>query len=1039
MVIHQRAKVKDSHMHHVHPTTVSMRVNQLIRRLRSMAVDKHKTVPVQIRYSQCKNPVPWKECKSLEYREISIGEEWGKTWESAWFHVTGSVPREWKGEYIVACIDLGGEVLVVSKDGDPICGMTQGSVFDEDYAKDILHLIPSSSGDERVELWLEATASGLFGVTRTDPEMPHEFVNLHGFHRGVVRSLCLSRLDVPAYSLLNDMEVLDNLFQGLPDGSPRKARLLIGLDAAVGEFHKSGIEGCKRIIATLLDVPSDPSFIKFYAVGHAHIDVAWLWRVAESRRKAARTFASQCGLLERYPDYVFGASQAQLYQFVKEDYPNLYERIKKAISGGRWEVQGAMWVEADCNLPNGESLIRQILVGKRFFKDEFDLNIENLWLPDVFGYSGQLPQIMKKSGIKYFLTQKLNWNKINKFPHNTFIWRGIDGSDVLAHFPPENNYNARCKPAALLKAQERFVERGITDCALSLYGIGDGGGGPKEEFIERAIRMRDLNGCPQYQMGRADVLFNRLEKWRSCFGRWQGELYFELHRGTYTTQGAMKKANRRAEEAIVACEQMCSLDIKEYPKEELDKAWKILLTNQFHDIIPGSSIHGVYEEAVSQDEGVARDCHDLMRRSALSLMRRDDQRCTYYNPSGTAYDDVVALPAGWGGASVKGRRLLTQEDGGCNYVRLVVPPQAFVSVQKESRCNEDRSYQTDRCLILENEIIRYDFSEDGHLVSAVYQGGGENFISGAANDLAIYEDRPHNFDAWDIDDQLRLARLGGAVVKEWSRCVGPLWSEIKLSAVIGNSSLTQRIRLRSGSARLDFRTEVEWNERHKMIRVLFPTTINVDRFVGEVQYGHVSRPARQNTTWDLAQFEVCCHRWADLSDNQRGCAILNNCKYGYDCKDGVIGLSLLRSPTEPDPVADIGFHDFIYSFYPHSGCLYGSGVRAEAAMINSGVVILEGVDGEGVSLPVCIEGEGLEISVIKKSEDDNSLIVRVIEVRGHSAVGRLCAPGYRIIPTDLMEWSDDLAMASREFLDINVGPFSIETFRVARIDEGLAL
>jgi alpha-mannosidase len=1016
-------------MPHIQPSIVEQRVRNLIQRLRRLAVDEHATVACSATVGRCGEPVPWAERLGLDYGPIAIGDTWGETWSSAWLHVTATVPKDWAGAYVVARIDVAGEALVFTPAGEPIAALCQGSVFDEDYAKDILHLLPKAAGGEAINLWVEAAANHLFGVTTTDPERPHQFKDLHGVHRGTLRQLHLARLDPATYALLHDFEVLADLWQNLPEGSPRKAKLLLGLDRAVSEHHRAGAAAAAAALAPLLAVPVDPAALRFTGVGHAHIDTAWLWPLRETVRKTARTFSNQLDLIARYPGYVFGASQPQLYQFVKDGYPGLYQRVKEAVASGGWEVQGAMWVEADCNLPNGESLVRQVLIGKRFFKSEFGVEVKNLWLPDVFGYSGQLPQILAKAGVPYFLTQKLSWNKVNTFPHNTFVWKGIDGSEVLAHFPPENDYNARCRPGPLIKAQERHQERGIIDEAISLFGIGDGGGGPNEEFVERALRMQNLNGCPPYQFGHAQPVFERMNEHRAEFARWNGELYFECHRATYTTQAAMKRANRRAEEALALCEQLsASAGLASYPAAELDGMWKTVLTNQFHDIIPGSSIHRVYAEAVPADLAVAARAQELATTAAASVLRADATRATVYNPSATGFDDLVTLPAGWTGAALNGAVLPTQTDGATTRVRVRVAGHSAVALTRQDAAVA--AAKADQVLELANDVVRYRFAANGTLISAVLLADGQELLTGPANELVLYEDRPHCYDAWDIDEQVTQAPVGGLTVTAIQRHSGAAWSEIELHGTVGQSTVVQHIRLRPGSTRLDFVTDVAWNERHKLLRVRFPTAIVSDGFTGEVQYGHVTRPTHRNTTWDAARFEVCCHRWADLSERTRGVALLNDSKYGYDCLGGTLGLSLLRAPTSPDPIADIGDHRFTYALLPHRGDLFEAPVRAEAAMLNAGVAVLPGLDGSGFTLPVKVEGDGLELAVLKRAEDGGALIVRVAEVRGAPAHGKLIAPGKRLIPTDLMEWADRPADARAGAIDVQLGAFAIETYRV---------
>jgi alpha-mannosidase len=1017
-------------MAHLTPSIIHSRVYNLLTHLRKVVLTPQEQVRMTVQFASSKDPVAWAQRETLAYQPIQEGETWGGAWDSAWFHCRGKIPASWAGETVVLQIDVGGECMVFDDKGCPVLGLTKGSVFDEDYHKDLMHLPAPVKGGESLDFWVEGAANQLFGIGRTDPEHNHEFRALHGEYKGELRRLRICRLDRSTYDFLIELELLNNLMQQLPEGSPRRAKILLGLDCAVGEHHRAGSAAARAVLAPLLKVAADPGHIRFTGVGHAHIDTAWLWPLRETIRKTARTFASQIGLIDRYPGYIFGASQAQLYAFIKEHHPLLYAKVKAAVRAGRWEIQGAMWVEADCNIPSGESLVRQCVLGKRFFKTEFGVEVKNLWLPDVFGYSGQLPQILRKAGVPYFLTQKLSWNRMNEFPHNTFIWRGIDGSEVLSHFPPENDYNARCWPAALVKAQERLKERGITDEAISLFGIGNGGGGPKEEFLERALRMADLNGCPPLTFGHAQPVLERMDTYRDQLSTWSGELYFEMHRATYTTQTGIKRSNRRAEEALAVCEMLCAVAGEDlYPRTQLERMWKTMLTHQFHDIIPGSSIHQVYAEAVPQNDAVAEDALSLAASAAARVLRADAAACTVLNPSATAFDDLVALPDGWTGATLAGSLLQSQEDDEHILVRVNIDGHAAITLRRSAAPTAVASRE--ESLVLENDVVRYVFDAQARVVSMRLLADDRELLAGPANAFTLYEDRPHTYDAWDIDEQYRMAPLGTIDVCEIRREHGPLFDELRVIGTVGQSSFEQRIRLRTASARLDFITTVDWNERHKLLRVAFPTTLVARDCAYEMQYGFVRRPTHRNTSWDAAQFEVCGHRWADLSERTTGVALLTDCKYGYACRDGELSLSLLRAPTEPDPVADIGLQRFTYSLLPHLGDLFTAPVRNEAAMINAGTLSLPGLDGAAWRLPIRVEGEGLELAVVKAAEDaGQGLIVRVIEVRGTRARARLFAKGFRIVPTDLMEWEDRPDAARADAFDLDLGAFAIETFRL---------
>lgn len=507
-----------------------------------------ESIPFSAEYSWSKEPVAFKDRLKGTYKPIKEGEVWGGTWESAWFHLRSAVPKEWKGKKVVAHLDFEGEGLVVLPDGMPLQGITHKSIFSKDFRREYVHLFDSAKGGEEVDLWVEAAGNSMFGVF-LDADPPAIDPDRFGKYEGKVIAMRLSTFDLELWHLLLDMEILLGLVSTLEGASVRKARIIKCLTASIDVFadrQENAIKS-RHVLEEALTQPATASDLRAMAVGHAHIDTGWLWPVRETIRKCIRTFSSQIKLLEKYPQYVFGASQPQHYQFVKDHAPMLYEKIKQYVKEGRWELQGGMWVEADCNLISGESMIRQFLYGKNFFMDEFGVEVKNLWLPDVFGYSASMPQIMVKSGVDYFLTQKLSWSQINDFPHHTFNWRGIDGTEILTHFPPENTYGSQLNTKFIIPGRDNFKEKSFIDEFICLFGVGDGGGGPKEENIEYGMRLESLEGAPKVRFGRADTFFENLAQYKDQVATWVGELYLELHRGTLTSQAFVKRANRKLE------------------------------------------------------------------------------------------------------------------------------------------------------------------------------------------------------------------------------------------------------------------------------------------------------------------------------------------------------------------------------------------------------------------------------------------------------------------------------------------------------------
>ncbi len=1041
-------------MSHFYPDIHEARIKEVHSRLaKEIVLDR---VPLEARVGVTKEPVPWERRAEVGSRQIGLGETWGEKFDCAWFHVTGRVPQAWKGGCVTLNIDLGGEALLFDAAGCPVVGLTNGSVFDAHYNKDHFHWLGSAAGGEAVDFWIDVGANGLFGLKRSgDPAWgPTPPEDVHGVWKASVNALQACLFDRDKWALMLDLEVILSLVRALPERSSRRIQVLRATSRALDALppERGGAAAVRDALKkSVWAVGVDPAAVKVSAIGHAHIDVEWLWPLRETVRKTARTFASQIGLIERYPGYKFGASQAQLYALCKEHYPALYEKVRRAVAAGDWEIQGAMWVEADCNIPSGESLVRQCLAGTRFFRDEFGVVPRNLWLPDVFGYSGNLPQILRACGIDFFLTQKLSWNRYNTFPHNSFVWEGIDGSRVVAHFPPEDTYNAAMLPEELKKHETNNREAGIVDVALSLFGIGDGGGGPKEEYVERALRCAALNGCPPVSFRFAQEAMDEIAKCEPDLDVWRGELYFEMHRGTYTTQAAQKLANRRAEEALRLAETLCAAASRsgyEYPRAELDRLWKELLLCQFHDIIPGSSIHRVYEESGALVRGVAEKARTLAGAAAATMLSTDAESLALFNPSSTPFRGAIRLPEGWAAATCGGRSVPVQCDACGGALALVeVPALAFSTLRRSAAQGGGgqgggvtQVAVSQPAIVLENARVRYEIDPSTlHLVRATDKECRRDFVLPCApgNALRLYEDHPSTYDAWDIEEYALEMPVAEPVVESVSTFSGPVASGLRASLRIGDSTLEQTISLESDSKRLDFDVECDWRESHKLLRVAFPLDVDADEARFEIQYGTVARPTHDNTKWQWAQFESCAHRYADLSDPDFGVSLLNDCKYGYRAKGRELSLSLLRAPTEPDPVADRGHHRFRYALLPHARDLaHSDETCAAAAALNQGVGIFPGLSAEDFAtpaLPVSLEGEGVELAVLKLAEDSDAFVVRVVERRGRRATATLSAPGLPAgavatpcLATELGDLGPAVAMPAR----LDLRPFEIRTMRI---------
>ena len=997
--------------------------------------DQHPLLAV---YSVSSKPISFQQRQNGNFRNIKQGDKWGETWESAWFHIQGTIPAEWKDQSIALRLDFNGEALVFDQDGIPLYGLSNGSVFDNNYSKDVYRLPVDRGGSDSVDLWVEAAANHLFGLDRDDDADGND-LKRHGHRDGVVKQLSLSRFDENLWHLWLDVKVLYDLILYLPENSPRRNKIIYGLCRMIDMYCDNPATSleCRDLIKALW-TPAGRSDMTVTGIGHAHIDTGWLWPVRETIRKCARTFASQIDLMGKYPDYVFGASQPQHYLFVKENYPALYEKIKKLVKEGRWELQGGMWVEADCNIISGESMIRQFLHGKNFFMDEFGEEVTNLWLPDVFGYSCAMPQILKKSGVDFFMTQKISWSQYNKFPFHLFNWRGIDGTEVVTHFLPENTYNAEVSPLETGKAQNRFTENYLTDEFVSLFGIGNGGGGPKEEYIERGLRMRNLEGSPKFRFGKAGDVFNRMKEHASDLPVWSGELYLELHRGTLTTQALTKKFNRYLEGRIRALEYLgAALPLKLYPQDKLDGIWKNLLMNQFHDIIPGSSIHLVYEKAHSEYDKMSGEINELIKEVAGNLFDTSENSLLLVNILSCPYTMPLRLPENWKGCEVldsKGKKLPVQHESDASVVLVDIEANGVLNLQRGELIQERNSLS--KGLVLENPLILYELDQNGCILRAYDKEEQRDVLVHPGNALTLYVDTPENWDAWNVDityENMIADRARSLKISPLES--GAVRSGIQFDLQIGKSLIVQKVYLSSNSKRLDFETEVDWKERHRMLRTTFPLNLHSQEAHCDIQYGYVARPTHRNTEWDMAKFEVAAQRYVDISDNSYGAALLNDCKYGYKVHGNSLDLNLLRSPANPDPDADIHIHSFTYSFLPHCGSLTESSVMDEAAMLNNRALVFEGFKIEKDLSPCRIEGTGVSLETVKKAEKGDWIVIRLVETKGmrRSVKMHLRQDICSFAETDLMEWNDSFFKENSGPVKLLFNPFEIKSFKLKQV------
>jgi alpha-mannosidase len=943
-------------------------------------------------------PIGYAEATRGDFQPIEIGGAWGPPWSTTWFHVRGTVPTAWAGRPVVAVFDLGFQgntgftcEALAWREGRPWRGV------------DPNHRWLPVSGNE-VDFYLEAAANPT--ATLSGPVGAPSMIALRESSDPAftLRQAELRLRDDSARKVALDFKVLLELAQALPQGD-RRSEILGALEG----FARSDDPDA---LTAVLSRPSTSTH-RISAVGHAHIDTAWLWPLREARRKCARSFSTALALMDEFDDYRFACSQPAQYAWMKETYPDVFRGIGEKVASGQWEPVGAMWVEADCNLPSGEALVRQLLHGKRFFMSEFGYETKEVWLPDVFGYPATLPQLIAEAGCDYFLTQKLSWNELNKPAHHTFIWEGIDGSRIFTHFPPADTYNGDFTVGEVVQSAADFKDKERSSRSLYLFGRGDGGGGPEPEMLESAHRLRNLDGAPIVELGRASDFFTKASAEAHDLTTWLGELYFELHRGTYTTQSRTKRLNRRAEQALREAELWSVAAEHGYPAGELEVAWKRLLLNQFHDILPGSSIDWVYEEAERDLEEVIETAGGLTA-SAQSKIAGSGANLAVFNVNSHARREVIDL----------GDRLRVVEAPSCGWA-----VQDAASVRSEQQVVVSDG-------MMENDLLRVRWDERGLLTSIWDKEAAREVLAEGVrgNVLQLHDDNPARWDAWDVDIDYRksavdLTELSAQQVEQ----PGGLRGAVRFTREFGASRLSQRMVLDAGSRVLRFETDVLWHEEHKFLKVAFPAAVRSPNATYEIQFGHIERPTHTNTSWDIARFEVCAHRWADLGEAGYGVALLNDCKYGYDIQGSVMRLSLLRAPTHPDPTADRGGHRFTYALMPHPGGFREAGVIAAAEDLNAPLrIVRSGLAAGAQRSLIEVDRPQVVVETIKRTEDSDAVVVRLYESWGGRCRARLrtTLPARRAVLCDLLERErTEVAVVNSE-VELELTPFKILTLKL---------
>lgn len=993
----------------------------LDERLRPAVYPESTPLTVQVWHAPGE-PVPVAQALAAPYLPVSAGERWGRPWGTSWFHVTGSLPAAWAGRTVEALIDLGfapdrtgfsAEGLVYRPDGRAVKGLNPTNTW--------LRLAEPATGDDTVDFYVEAASNPFL-----DEDVPTQLGDVLTagdeplYRVGSVRAAVFAP---QSYELVQDVEVLYQLMLELSVDDPRRWNLLRALERAVESIDLHDVTGsapaARAVLAPQLAAPAHASAHRVSGVGHAHIDSAWLWPLRETVRKVARTASSVTALMDDHPDFVFAMSSAQQLAWIKEQRPEVYARVQDKVRGGQFVPVGGMWVESDTNMPGGEALARQLVHGKRFFLHEFGIETDEVWLPDSFGYTGALPQLIVLSGSKWFLSQKISWNQVNDFPHHTFWWEGLDGTRVFTHFPPVETYNSQLSGAEMAHLVRTFRDKGSANRSMVPFGWGDGGGGPTREMLARAYRLADLEGSARLAIEPPAAFFAKALDDYPDAPVWVGEMYLELHRGTYTSQAATKRGNRRSEHLLYEAELWAATAAvrveQPYPYEDFDRIWKTVLLHQFHDILPGSSIAWVHREARATYAQVAEELTAIIT-TALTALAGDGT-----TGGQVAFNASPHERSGVAGASA-----------------APVPG----TVQTPSCTAGDGGF------VLDNGRVRAQVDARGLLVSVVDLEAGRELLppGEVGNLLQLHPDLPMHWDAWDVDHWYRRTVTDLTEAETVQQVVDAEAGTVavRVTRRFDSSRVTQVVSLATGSPSVEVDTEVDWRESEAFLKVAFPLDVRADRSASETQFGYVYRPTTTNTSWETAKFEICAHRFVHVAEPGYGVAVVNDSTYGHDVTRSVrpdggttttVRLSLLRAPRYPDPETDAGVHRMRFALV--AGCDLAGATR-EGYRIN----LPERRTAGDANVPalVTIDREGVVASAVKLADDGSGdVVVRVYEALGARCAARL-ELGFAarsLTLTDLLErpLGDDVGPQPalvEGAVDLTLRPFQVMTLRFAR-------
>lgn len=961
-------------------------------------VQKEIYIPIislNAKVSKSKEPVPFKDICNLSFIDIKVNESWGGFFDCAWFAFNGKLPQNICHENLVVRINVGGEGCIYNEFG-VVQGITNvlGMVDNFQTAKG-KQIVPLNRigefKDGIIKFYADCGNNGRGGKSRGESKL-------------ILADIC--RENSKLIGLYYDFLSCWQLLYAVKD-SKKKAIIRCALNKSISLYKNTevDIEKARNALSLLLDGSEKQDFT-VYAEGHGHLDLAWLWPVRETKRKAVRTFSNAIYKSEKCPGYVFNGSQPQQYEFIKEQSPELFERVKQAVKNGNIEPQGGMWVEADTNITGGESLVRQCAYGKKYFRDNFNVDVKTLWLPDVFGYTAALPQIIKKCGMDNFMTIKLSWNNINQFPHQTFLWQGLDNSNVLVHMPPEGDYNSNATPFAFNKIAKTYKEKEISNIALMPFGIGDGGAGPGEYHVEMAKRCEKLRYIPNVKMASSKEFFEKLSENTEKYPKYKGELYLEKHQGTYTTQVLVKKNNRLCERLLHNAEWLATLaylKTGEYPYEKLRTIWNEVLLYHFHDILPGSSIHRVYEECNKRYADLQKELNGIIEKS-ISELTDGESKNIVVNPTSFSRKGFIKNGADW--------------------YKYDVMPYASAEIIKADNPRELKV----TCNSIENNKLIIEFNSCGQITKFTKKTDGHNFVKSFFNAPRIYKDRfVHPYNAWDIDINYTKQKPTDMKCTSLKTYVDGNSAVCEMKYEYNKSQLYQKVILIENEDYCTVLNNVNWHETHKMLRIdAYPAEFS-NEVLCDIQFGNIKRSTKTDNSIDYAQFEIPAHKWVDVYDVNYGVAILNDCKYGYRVKDGLISLNCLRSTVYPDKTADRGEHSFTYAIYPHTQKPLESDLVKIGYEINNPLIFSQ--DNLSLNPIATSESKNIILETVM-TETDDSIVLRFYENSGRDTIAKIN------INVDYKEiYETDMLLENAKDIDLNhisFSPYEIKTIKLRR-------